>query len=179
MNQKEFNQRITMSLLRQCAWVWEHCMRNQSDGEFKFEEVRMGMNPNVYDKTPTGCIVMYLDWCPYWDIFDKQDIEGVTYDVKSEMARLFILYDRNGDKSLGFGCSYRMNDVFNVTHALGVKAMLNKARFFQKHGERYAILPEVSKPKVKAKKKATTKKAANATVSLGDAIMAAARAIAA
>lgn len=180
MNQKEFNQRITMSLLQQCAWVWECCMRNSGDGKFTFDDVRNGtISVGKFDKTPTGFVVTDMNLCPYWDVFDKQDIEGVKYDAKKERASLFIPYDKNGDKNLGFGCSYPMDGVFNVARSLGVKAMLNKARFCQKDGERWAILPEVSKTKVKAKKKAITKKAANATVSLGDAIMAAARAIAA
>ena len=46
------NKKIAMSLLRQCAWVWEHCTINPHDGEFRLSDLLQGMRKNGYKSAP-------------------------------------------------------------------------------------------------------------------------------
>lgn len=158
MEQQELNIRIAMSLLRQCAWVWEYCIKNTNEGEFKFSEVMQGFGRYFYKSKP-GYVIQDMDLCPrkHWDIFNKmQPIEGLTFDRK-EM--------RSTVKIENYSCSFFLKDVFFVTERFckwNCPSMANKARFCYKGGERYARLPELPKPKVNKSK--TTKPKAKATV---------------
>lgn len=154
MEQQELNMRIAMSLLRQCAWVWEYCTRNDNEGEFKFSEVMQGFGRNFYKSKP-GNVMQDMDLCPrkHWDIFNKmQPIEGLTFDRK-EM--------RSTVKIENYSCSFFLKDVFFVTERFckwNCPSMANKARFCYKGGERWAELPTPSNsPRGERKKKATTK----------------------
>jgi len=157
-DQRAFNNRIALSLLRQCAWMWEHCMRSNNEGTFTMKDVRMGLPwMREPDKSPTGFIMFDLGSCEYWDVFDRQGIEGAKYDAKSETMSMFLPYDPQGDQTLGFGCSFRADDVFDVTYRMCSPSLLQKVRFCYKDGERWADIPDIDvKP---AKKKAATKKA--------------------
>lgn len=134
-----------MSLLRQCAWVWEHCTGNANEGEFKFSEVMQGFGRYFYKSKP-GYVIQDMDLCPrkHWDIFNKmQPIEGLTFDRK-EM--------RSTVKIENYSCSFFLKDVFFVTERFckwNCPSMANKARFCYKGGERWAVLPEVKKTKAK------------------------------
>lgn len=154
MEQKDLNMRIAMSLLRQCAWVWEHCTKILHEGEFKFSEVKQGFRRLANGEREYVFIDMYQ--CKYWDVFNKQPIDGLTFDRK-EM--------RSTVKIENFSCSFFLRDVFSVTASFckwNCPSMANKARFCYKGGERYARLPELPKPKVNKSK--TTKPKAKATV---------------
>lgn len=144
MEQQELNMRIAMSLLRQCAWVWEYCTGNANEGEFKLSEVLQGMSGSRrYDAKP-GTVVLDVFSCEYWDVFNKtQPIEGLTFDRK-EM--------RSTVKIENYSCSFFLWDVFSVTKSFckwNCPNMANKARFCYKDGERWAVLPEVKKAKTK------------------------------
>ena len=146
MEQQELNMRIAMSLLRQCAWVWEHCTKNANEGEFKLSEVLQGMSGSRrYDAKP-GMVLVDMFSCEYWDVFNKtQPIEGLTFDRK-EM--------RSTVKIENFSCSFYLWDVFSVTKSFckwNCPNMANKARFCYKDGERWAVLPEVKEAKAKTK----------------------------
>lgn len=155
MEQKDLNMRIAMSLLRQCAWVWEYCTKTSlhecDEGELKLREIFTGYNKKA------GYVFILMDQCKYWDVFNKQQpIEGLTFDRK-EM--------RSTVKIENFSCSFFLRDVFSVTASFckwNCPSMANKARFCYKNGERWAVLPELPKPK--ANKSKTTKPKAKATV---------------
>lgn len=157
-DQRAFNNRIALSLLRQCAWMWEYCMRSNNEGSFTMKDVRMGLPwMREPDKSPTGFINFDLGYCSYWDVFDRQGIEGVSYDAKNESMSMFLPYDPQGDQTLGFGCSFRADAVFDVAYQMCSPSLLQKVRFCYKDGERWADIPDIDvKP---AKNKEATKKA--------------------
>ena len=155
--QRAFNNRIALSLLRQCAWMWEHCMRSNNEGTFTMKDVRMGLLHLDRYKSPAGVIMFDLGSCEYWDVFDRQGIEGVSYDAKNERMSMFLPYDPQGDQTLGFGCSFEAKDVFDVAYQMCSQSLLQKVRFCYKDGERWADIPDIDvKP---AKNKEATKKA--------------------
>lgn len=153
MEQKDLNMRIAMSLLRQCAWVWEHCTNNLNEGEFKLSEVLQGMSGSRrYDAKP-GMVLVDVFSCEYWDVFNKtQPIEGLTFDRK-EM--------RSTVKIENYSLSFFLWDVFSVTKSFcqwNCPSMANKTRFCYKDGERWAVLPTLSNsPRGERKKKAAKK----------------------
>ena len=159
MDQRAFNNRIALSLLRQCAWMWEHCMRSNNEGTFTMKEVRQGLpwGSRDYDKCPTGFIMFDVGYCSCWNVFDRQGIEGAKYDAENKAISMFLPYDPQGDQTLGFGCSFEADDVFDVAYRMCSPSLLQKVRFCYKDGERWADIPDIDvKP---AKKKAATKKA--------------------
>lgn len=166
-----------MSLLRQCAWVWEYCIKNTNEGEFKFSEVMQGFGRYFYKSKP-GYVIQDMDLCPrkHWDIFNKmQPIEGLTFDRK-EM--------RSTVKIENYSCSFFLKDVFFVTERFckwNCPSMANKARFCYKGGERWAVLPEVKKAKTKTpsnsprgeRKQKAAPKAQTVSLSIADRLRAA------
>ena len=153
----EINNKIAMSMLRMCAWLWEHCTTNPQEGEFKLMDILQGTGRNAY-KSKTGVVTVELSSCKHWDVFNgkTQPIEGLTYDRKEERVTL---------KFETFSCSSVLRDVYQVTASFckwNCPSMANKARFCYKGGERYARLPELPKPKVNKSK--TTKPKTKAIV---------------
>lgn len=174
MEQKDLNMRIAMSLLRQCAWVWEHCINNLNEGEFKLSEVLQGFGRRSYDSKP-GNVFILMDQCKYWDVFNKtQPIDGLTFDRKEMQSTV---------KIENFSCSFRLENVFFVTASFckwNCPSMANKARFCYKDGERWAVLPEVkAAPKARRTKKQaatisrTSTKCSTVSLSLADRLRAA------
>lgn len=153
MEQQELNMRIAMSLLRQCAWVWEYCINNLNEGEFKLSEVLQGMSGSRrYDAKP-GIVLVDVFSCEYWDVFNKQQpIEGLTFDRKKMYSTV---------KIENYSCSFYLRDVFSVTKSFckwNCPNMANKTRFCYKDGERWAVLPTPSNsPRGERKKKAAKK----------------------
>lgn len=149
MEHKDLNMRIAMSLLRQCAWVWEHCTKNATEGEFKLSEVMQGLSGRRCYDTKPGMVLMDIFSCKHWDIFNKtQPIDGLTFDRK-EM--------RSTVKIENFTCSFYLKDVFSVTAGFckwNCPSMASKARFCYKDGERWTVLPELAKNTKTAKPKA-------------------------
>lgn len=155
------NNKIAMSMLRMCAWLWEHCTTNPQEGEFKLMDILQGTGRNAY-KSKTGVVTVELSSCKHWDVFNgkTQPIEGLTYDRKEERVTL---------KFETFSCSSVLRDVYQVTASFckwNCPNMANKTRFCYKDGERWAVLPEVKKAKTKTpsnsprgeRKKAAAKK---------------------
>ena len=149
------NYQIAMSLLRQCAWVWEHCTRNANEGSFKLSEVNQGLHGRKRYESAPGLVVTEMELCQHWDLFVPQfSTDGglVGFDRKTwETALKF------GD----FRFSYRLDNIFGITAGFckwNCPNMAQKARFCCKGGERWAVLPELpktkeAKPKAKAKPK--------------------------
>ena len=138
MTQKELNERIAMSLLTQCAWMWEYCTRNPNDGEFQLGDVVKGLTArNRYDTKP-GYTMVEMTLCERWEHF-ADGIDGLKY------------FDRQtGEVTLWFGdyhCQYVLTDVFKLTaafcRATGCSSLANKAVFGCEGSDRYCRLPEV------------------------------------
>lgn len=147
------NNKIAMSLLRQCAWVWEYCTRNPNEGEFNLSDIIQGLTGRKRFESKPCMVLTEFSLCEYWDVFNKkQPIEGLTYNHK------------NGEATLTFGTyrlCYFLIDIFTVTKNFckwNCPSMASKARFCYKGGERWAVLPTPSNsPRGERKKKATTK----------------------
>ncbi len=130
------NNKIVMSLLRQCAWVWEHCTKNPNEGEFNLKEIMQGFGRRSEQSAP-GMVRIQLGMCNYWDVFNKmQPIDGLVYNHKTAEAVL----------TFGtFKCCYKLSDVFRITMGfceMNCPSMANKVRFCYKDGERWTVLPE-------------------------------------
>ena len=141
MNQKAFNERIVMSLLRQCAWVWEHCTKNQNEGEFSLFEVTQGMGSNAHKSKP-GYVIVEEEKCVYWNIFNKTEpIDGLEFDADTYMSRMTFRKDDGYD----FQFSFRIGDVFGVTRDFCIgnacQALMGRMVFGYRDGERYSHLP--------------------------------------
>lgn len=141
MNQKAFNERIVMSLLRQCAWVWEHCTKNQNEGEFSLYEVILGQRKNSH-KSKTGLVVVCEEDCKYWDVFNKTEpIDGLEFDVDTLMSQMTFRKDDGYD----FQFSFPIGAVFGVTRDFCVgnacQALMGKMVFGYRDGERWSLLP--------------------------------------
>lgn len=156
MNQKAFNERIVMSLLRQCAWVWEHCTDCQNEGEFSLFEVTQGMGKNSH-KSKSGYVVVDTKLCKYWDIFNKTEpIDGLEFDKDTYMSRMTFRKDDGYD----FCFSFPIGDVFGVTRDFCIgnacQALMGRMVFGYTDGERWSHLPGAEPPA--ARKSKTSKK---------------------
>lgn len=140
MDQKAFNERIVMSLLRQCAWVWEHCTKNQNEGEFSLFEVTQGMGKNSHKSKP-GFVVVDTKLCKYWDIFNKtQPIDGLEFDADTYMSKMTFRKDDGYD----FQFSFPIDSVFDVTRQFCIgnacQALMGRMVFGYRDA-RYSHLP--------------------------------------
>lgn len=167
-----------MSLLRQCAWVWEYCTRNPNEGEFNLSDIIQGLTGRKRFDSKPGMVLTEFSLCEYWDVFNKtQPIEGLTFDRKKMRSTV---------KIENYSCSFYLKDVFSVTKNFckwNCPNMANKTRFCYKDGERWAVLPEVKKAKAKTKtpsnsprgerKKKAAPKAQTVTLSIADRLRAA------
>lgn len=149
------NKKIAMSLLRQCAWVWEHCTINPHDGEFRLSDLLQGMRKNGYKSAP-GRVSVEASFCKCWDVFGKtQPIEGLTYIPEVRMARLDFG---------SFTCRYRIEHVFEVTADFcrinGCSSLVSGTRFAHQGTERWTVLPGVKKKAKAGKQPITTAKKA-------------------
>ena len=154
MDQKLFNERICMSLLRQCAWVWEHCTKNLRDGEFGLQDILQGMGKNSHKSKP-GNVIVDTDFCKHWDVFNQtQPIDGLTFDREEMKSRMSF---PTGD-GMGFCFAFpfcRMN---------ACQALASKSLFIHHGEERYASLPEVRRPSAKASRPHTVRRVAKTVV---------------
>lgn len=159
MDQKIFNERIVMSLLQQCAWVWKHCTTNQHEGEFSLYEVLQGQGRNSLKSKP-GLVIVDEDLCKHWDVFNKtQPIDGLEFDSERFMSRMTFRKDDGHDFSFSFpiGLAFDVTRQFCISNAC--QALMGKAVFGYKGKERYARLPKMQAvrrpaPKPKAAKAA-------------------------
>lgn len=156
--EKKFNERIAMSLLRQCAWMWEHCYEGPAPGEYKLNEViKMKRSAMLF----TGC-----DKSAFMaEHFDG--VKEVAPDSRPWVYAVVQLAFKKEDGN-GFMCSYPIESVFStVTGFYGVGSLTNKVRFCcDESGRRWTVLPEVkskAKSKPKSKPRATVKAVKAAT----------------
>ena len=145
-----------MSLLRQCAWVWEHCTTNDNEGEFSLHEVLQGQGRNA-NKSKPGYVIVDEKKCPYWRIFNKTEpIDGLEFDTDLYMSRMTFRKDDGYD----FCFSFPIESVFDVTRefciANACQALMGKMVFSYRDGERWSQLPGAEPPA--ARKPKTSKK---------------------
>lgn len=143
------NNKIAMSLLMQCAWLWEHCISNTNEGVFKLGDVCQGFNRRNGSKK-VGYMTLDLERCKCWGQFGsgKQPIEGMTYDKEAYEVVL---------KFGTFQCSYPLSNVFYVAERFCKQnscRIVHKTRFVYEDGKRYVVLPDApmqksNKPKAK------------------------------
>ena len=137
----EINNKIALSLLRQCAWVWEHCTRNANEGSFRLSEVLQGLHGNKRYESAPGIIISTFAGNGGLLGFSKK-----TWETRMEFGN--------------FRFSYRLDNIFDVTSGfckLNCPSMGQKVRFCAKGGERWAELPELPKRKKTTKPKAKAK----------------------
>ena len=104
MDQKLLNERICMSLLRLCAWVWEHCTKNIHEGAFRLQDILQGLGKNCHKSKP-GYVIVDTDLCKHWDVFNlTQPIDGLTFDREEMKSRMYFATDPAF--GLGFGFSF-------------------------------------------------------------------------
>lgn len=156
MDQKAFNERIVKSLLQQCAWVWEHCTDNQNEGEFSLYELTQGQGRNGLKSKP-GSVIVDEKICKCWDVFNKtQPIDGLEFDSERFMSLMTFRKDDGYD----FSFSFPIGAVFDVTRQFCIsnacQALMGKAVFGYRDGERYSHLTGDSP--LKARKPRTEKK---------------------
>lgn len=169
MEQKKINERIAMAMLRQCALVWELWMKNPNEGEFKFSEVWQGLSAKTRTRldAKTGMVFLEPAVCQYPDVFDKKivEIDGLECyrpDGAWSSVEMFFRTDER-DPNMGFGCSYLLTNVFDVTRDFcmgnGCQSLMNKTVFGYTDGERWCRLPEVDgTQKAQKPRKATAAK---------------------
>lgn len=144
MAQKGLNERIAMSLLMQCAWMWEYCTRNPNEGEFRLGDVVQGLTARNRTNTKPGWIMVEMTLCERWEHF-AEGIDGLKYFDR-----------RTGEVTLWFGdfhCSYLLTNIFSITKAFcqanACQSLMNKTIFGYKDGERWC---RIEKRKVKSEK---------------------------
>lgn len=164
MDQKLFNERIAMSLLRQCAWVWEHCTKNLRDGEFGLQDILRGLGKKSHESKP-GYVILDTGFCKHWDVFNQtQPIDGLTFDREEMKSRMSF---PTGD-GMGFCFAFPIESVFQVTldfcRMNACQALVSKSLFIHHGKERYASLPEVRRPSAKASRPHTVRRVAKTVV---------------
>lgn len=147
--QKEMSNRIAMSLLVQCAWVWEHCTQNPNEGEFKLTDVVQGLIARNRTNTKPGWTMVEMGLL--WECREHfaDGIDGLKY------------FDRETcEVTLEFGafhCSYWLTDIYKITKAFcqgnACQSLMNNTVFGYTDGERWVRLPGTPKTVKKAEKK--------------------------
>lgn len=152
MTQKELNNRIAMSLLVQCAWVWEHCTQNPNEGEFKLTDVVQGLTARNRTNTKPGWTMVEMTLCEYWEHF-ADGIDGLKYFNRE-----------TGEVTLEFGdfrCSYWLPDIYKIAKAFcqgnACQSLMNNTVFGYTDGERWTRLPSATKTVKKAEKEKEAK----------------------
>ncbi len=147
------NKKIAMSLLLQCAWMWERCTRNPNEGEFRLTDVVQGLTSRNRTNTKPGYTLVDMGFCKHWEYF-ADGIDGMNnFDyVKREVSLVFN----------DFNCSYKLTDIFSVAKAFcqanACQSLMNKTVFGYKDGERYCRLPEEMSSTSATRKKAVVKR---------------------
>lgn len=171
MEQKKINERITLSLLQQCALIWEYCSKSDKEGEFSFADVCAGVTSKLTKKVMEKTGYVEVDpWSCQWPEVLKQKMQAIDgmacYDEDEGRISLFFETDEQ-NPGIGFRCGFMLRGVFDVTRGFALKtgcqALTRKAVFGYKDGERWARVPspapaEPAKPakaKSKSKKKVT------------------------
>lgn len=109
------NQRIAMSLLRQCAFVWEHCCVVGNFGSYSLKQIVNSVSDGLCRKSDvTGGMWVDLDKCKCWEIFGNpkcNPIEGVQSFKKESWINGIVTLQIDS-----FRCSYNLRNIFSITY---------------------------------------------------------------
>lgn len=172
MEQKEINYRIAMSMLSQCALMWELCTKCKAEGEFLLKDVLEMREKIMEGHKRTRVVNTEIKYCRYPDVLHKKLklVPGMyAYDLRDHTMNLFI---GTSDTELkqGFHCSYPLENVFVMCYQFcrrnGYPSLLKKAVFGNNADGMYVRLPEWKIPKevVPARKPVATKPSAKVAV---------------
>lgn len=152
------NKTIITSLLKQCVWMWENCIRNNEVGEFRLNEII----PAKGSKTKrAGHVFTDLDMCRHWELFGTKfyPVEGMQWNERDRSVRL--TFDN-------FSCGYKLKDVLPITLKYiktCMPSMLNKVLFCTDGKERWVSYSEKA---MKAMSDVRGKKTENGNVNVND-----------
>lgn len=186
MEQKEINYRIAMSMLMQCALMWEMCTECKNKGEFLLKDVLKLMETVAERCAYKKCVEVDINYCDdtHVNVLYKKLalIPGVSnYNILEHMMHLFVCTS-DTDPKQGFSCSYIIESVFvncyQFCRQTGQQALMKKVVFGKDTDGMWARLPEWKLPK--ATKKPSVKKIAKPAalapkISIREAVMAAAK----
>lgn len=132
------NKTIITSLLRQCEWMWENCIRNNEAGEFRLNEIIPAKGTMT---KRAGHVFTDLDMCQHWELFGTKfyPVEGMQWDERDRSVKL--TFDN-------FSCGYKLKDVLPLTLKYiktCMPSMLNKVLFCTDGRERWVAY--VGQPK--------------------------------
>ena len=172
MEQKEINYRIAMSMLMQCALMWELCTKCKAKGEFLLKDV-LEMQGNIVEGHKRARVVnIEVKYCRYPDVLHKKLklVPGMyAYDLRDHTMNLFI-GTSDTDLKQGFHCSYPLENVFGMCYQFcrwnGYPSLLKKAVFGNNADGMYARLPEwkIPKERVPVRKPVAAKPSAKVAV---------------
>lgn len=172
MGQKEINYRIAMSMLMQCALMWELCTKCKAKGEFLLKDV-LEMHGKIIEGHKRARVAnTEVKYCRYPDVLYKKLklVPGMyAYDLRDHTMNLFI-NTIDTDPKQGFHCSYLLDDVFVMCYQFcrwnGYSSLLKKAVFCNDADGMYARLPEwkIPKERVPARKPVAAKQPAKVEV---------------
>lgn len=114
MEQKEINYRIAMSMLMQCAIMWELCTKCKVKGEFLLSDVLKMCENIVEGRKHTRMVQTEVNYCrtPYVLYKKLALVPGVSgYVMRRHMVHLFI-NTSDTDPKQGFSCGYPIKNVF-------------------------------------------------------------------
>ena len=143
------DKKIAMSMLRCCAWLWEHCTKNPNEGEFKLHEVVKGVSGRKVNESATGIVTVNVNKCKCWNLFGTKHypVDGVTFDPKYMDVTLEF-----GTFKCRFHLDSHLFDLTNQFFRTACPNMRDKVRFWNKDGERGVTIAEqrqVKRPKAK------------------------------
>ena len=173
MGQNKVNERIAMTMLRQCALVWEHCtmlFEPAAEFECRFADIYKGIynTKNQCNVTP-GHIDIGIDQCQHPDVFTQRmrEIEGtVDYmqDGRQTIVKMFF-QTSDTEPQIGFSSSYPVEMVFEVVRNFcrinGCSGLLDKTKFGMDDSGKWARLPQSSAIWTPVKKTAAKAKVEN------------------
>lgn len=172
MGQKEINYRIAMSMLMQCALMWELCTKCKAKGEFLLKDV-LEMREKIMEGHKRASVVnTEIKYCRYPDVLYKKLklVPGMyAYDLRDHTMNLFI-NTIDTDPKQGFHCSYPIENVFVMCYQFcrrnGYPSLLKKAVFCNDADGMYVRLPEwkIPKERVPARKPVAAKQPAKVEV---------------
>ena len=183
MEQKEINYRIAMSMLMQCALMWEMCTECKNKGKFLLKDVLKLMETVAERCAYKKCVEVDVDYCEHTDVLYKKlaAIPGVSnYNALEHMMHLFVCTSETDPKQ-GFSCSYLIETAFGMCYDFcrktGQQTLMKRAVFINDADGMCARLPEwkLPKPMKKPSAKKIAKPAIAPKVSIQEAILAAAR----
>ena len=158
MGQKEISYRIAMSMLMQCAAVWELATACHTEGDFRYtlQDVLKGMEANKKGckrKKNITVGLMNIRYLKLNVLAERIKAIPCVTGLNESLVSLFVGTSAT-DLKQGFSCSYPLFDVFTMCYSFcrkqGFHTLLKEAVFGRDADGFYSILPEWKIPKERA-----------------------------